>query len=144
MKRPSSDQILEFLKEVDGDFPVPLSQKVDLETFSVKLFDKATLVCKIEDEEILSMIAGYTQNLKDGLAYISVMATKRKARGQGLAEKLLKEFLNRCEAVGVDAVHIYTVSSNTSAVRLYEKFGFVKYEPKDEPRPSDLHLIYYF
>lgn len=38
--KPTIEQIENFLKKVDFDFPVPLSQKTDLHTYAIKLYEK--------------------------------------------------------------------------------------------------------
>ena len=72
--KPDQKALEVFLKAVDCLFPVPLSHKQDLECFAKKLYEKAT-VCHISSGgEILSLTAGYTDNVTDNIGYISVVA----------------------------------------------------------------------
>ena len=138
-----TQKIKEFLIKVDKSFPVPLSQKQSLSEFAIKLCEKAT-ICKIEENgEIISMVAGYTENLTDNIAYISVVATLENERGKGYSKSLVKDFINICKRKQIDAIHLYTVSTNISAVNLYKKLGFEEYIIENESRKEDLHLIYY-
>lgn len=137
-------QIERFLREVDATFPVPLSQKQDLHEFAIKLFERATVCCVTEQEEIAAMVAGYTDHLTDNMAYISIVATRGSFQGRGYAARLIGEFMEICRQKEVDAVHLYVVPSNLGALRLYEKMGFVPWQMPNETRPSDLHMIYYF
>lgn len=136
-------KIEEFLIKVDKSFPVPLSKKQNLSEFAIKLNEKATLCIKENDGEIVSMVAGYTENLIGNIAYISVVATLEGERGKGYSKSLVKDFIEICRQKKIDAVHLYTVATNISAVNLYKKLGFVEYIMENEPRPDDLHLIYY-
>lgn len=133
----------EFLYKVDKLFPVPLSQKQNLHDFAVKLAEKATLFVEYENDKIIAAVAGYTENVIDNLGYISIAATLPEAQGKGLASKLVKQFLEEAESKGLKAVHLYAVSENIPAMRVYQKLGFVEYLLPDEPRPDDAHLIYY-
>ena len=133
-----------FLKKADHTFPVPLSQKQDLLSYAHKLQERATICAFWENDEIISMVAGYTDNLEHGLAYIAIAATLECGRGRGLASMMLQEFLNICKDKGVNAVHLYTTPSNKAALHLYQKLGFLPWNPSDEPRPKDTHLILYF
>ena len=142
-KNLSSQKINTFLKKIDSYFPVPLSQKQDLELFSQKLFEKATLALKWEENEIVAMVAGYTENLCNELAYISVVATVKEAQGRGYSKENILEFLEICKDKGIKAVHLYTTKNNMPAIKLYKKIGFVEYIQENEPRKEDLHLIYY-
>ncbi len=135
-------KIEEFLIKVDKSFPVPLSQKQSLSAFAKKLSEKATLCIKEENDEIISMVAGYTERLENNIAYISVVATIDKARGKGYAKALVKDFIEICKRKSIEAVHLYTVGTNISAVKMYESIGFVEYIMENEPRKEDLHLIY--
>lgn len=139
----SIEAVETFLRAVDRTFPVPLSDKRELHGFAVKLCEKATLCTETDGEKIVAMVAGYTENIVDNMAYISVVATLPEAQGRGLASKLILEFIRLCEAKNIDAVHLYAVPENVAAVRMYEKLGFVRYEKAGESRPDDVHFIYY-
>ena len=132
-----------FLAAVDMNFPVPLSQKQDIETLTDKFLQKATLCYKDIDGEIVSLVAGYTENVINDLAYISVVATLPDAAGKGYASQLVRDFLCIAKEKGLYAVHLYVVRSNIPAVKMYSKLGFVEWIIDDEPRPDDLHMICY-
>ena len=143
MNKPSIQKIYDFLLKVDTTFKTPLSSKQNLLDLSKKFYEKAT-VCAIEDfEQILAMVAGYTENLTDGIAYISVVATLPEAQGNGYAKTLINQFKQICEQKKIEAVHLYTDVSNTKAISLYKKLGFSAYIKDDEQRPQDVHLICY-
>lgn len=143
MREPSVNDIITFLYEVDKSFPTPLSQKQDLCELSQKLFDKATLCVEWQGEKICSMVAGYTENTVNNMAYISVVATLKGEQGKGYASRLMGEFIRIAEKNCLDAVHLYTHRENIAAINFYKKLGFVELVTADEPRPDDLHLIYY-
>ena len=143
MKDLTEKDIQVFLREVNADFPVPLSEKVDLDIYAEKLLQKATLCCEVENEAIVAMVAGYTDNISNGLAYIALVATLKSYRGKGLARKLVNEFLECCKQKSIKAVHLYTHHKNLAALRLYADLGFAEYVVLDEKRPCDVHLIYY-
>ncbi len=144
VQKPTVEEIEAFLNDVDKDFPVAISEKVNLKEYAEKLFDKATIFCEYQNGVLASMVAGYTENLKNNLAYIAIMATRKESRGQGHAEKLLGRFIDYSRNNGAKGVHVYAVESNLPAVATYKKLGFERYEPQGEPRPEDLHLITYF
>ena len=108
MVKVTQAQLERFLTIVDKEFPVPLSEKQDLKELSEKFSVKATICSEVIDGEIIAMVAGYTDNVIDGLAYISVVATLKCAQGKGLAKKLIFEFISECERKNLSAVHLYT------------------------------------
>lgn len=133
-----------FLRRNDSDFPVPISEKCDLREYAEKLFQKGTLKTHIADGRIVAMVGGYLNDTVNNLGFISVAATDREYRGQGIARRLVSEFLADARGKGLSGVHVYAVYSNLPAMRLYEELGFKTYKAFYEPRPSDAHLIKYF
>lgn len=140
-KEISRELVLSFLEEVDRSFPVPLSHKQNLENLADKFIENATICAEIENNEICSMVVGYTNNVVNHMAYISVVATRHEYQGQGRALKLVREFSEIALAEGLTAVHLYSDSRNETAIRMYERIGFERYVVPNEPRPKDAHLI---
>lgn len=139
----NANSICEFLNKVDTLFPTPLSKKQDLKFLSEKLFTKGTLCTETDGEKLVSLVGGYTENIIDNKAYISVVATLEDYAGKGIATKLVKEFIDICREKKIKAVHLYTSQTNFPAIRMYEKIGFIEWKIDNEPRKEDLHLIYY-
>lgn len=135
------DTLIEYLYKVDKTFPVSLSQKVNLEEYARKLLEKATLCFEIWDKELVGLVAGYTDNMVNGIAYIALVGVVEKAQHKGIASKLIKQFCYECNKKKIDKVHLYTDSSNDVAINMYKKLGFETYVVHDEPRPDDVHLI---
>lgn len=68
-KKPLAVTSLEkILYAVDNSFPVPLSEKQNLKDYAKKLFSSATICAEVQNGEILSMVAGYTENLTGHIA----------------------------------------------------------------------------
>ncbi len=139
----SREQLHEFIVDIDKELPVPLSDRVDLSEYSKKLYEKAHLKTVVSDGKIVSLIAGYTENITDNLSYITLVGTLPKMRGKGLAKKLMLEYIRDCEKKGISGIHLHTKKTNQGAVSLYTGMGFVPYSTKNEPKPNDLHLIYW-
>ncbi|PXX52520.1 acetyltransferase (GNAT) family protein [Hungatella effluvii] len=133
--------MLSFLKEIDESFPVPLLHKQDLENLTEKFVEKAKICAEIENNEICSMVVGYTNNVVNDMAHISVVATRQEYLGRGMAVRLVREFSEIAFSEGLTAVHLYSDSRNEAAIRIYEKVGFERYVVSSKPRPKDVHLI---
>lgn len=133
-------QVRRFLAEVDDTFPVPLSRKQDLDKYAQKLVDYATLCVVAENGRILSMVAGYTDRTPDHRAYAAIAATVPDARGRGLAEAMMRQFIAAAREKGLEAVHLYAVAENQTAIKIYRKLGFRDWQMPGEPRPEDVHL----
>lgn len=141
-KKLTENQLYNFILKVNNLFPVPLSEKTDLNNYAQKLISKGTLCYKINNQnEVISLVAGYTNDVDAKIAYISMVSTLPEYQGNGLAAELLKEFIDLCKEKQISFIHLYAVAENTRAVHMYEKLGFQSYVMKDETRPNDLHLF---
>lgn len=133
--------LLDYLIEVDTLFPVSLSEKVVLKEYAQKLCTKATLCIEKSNHQYVGVVAGYTENIENDLAYISLVGVRPKYSGKGIASKLIKEFLNICKSKQIRKAHVYTDARNKKAIAMYEKLGFERYYPPNETRPEDVHFI---
>lgn len=106
-----------------------------------KFAEKATVCVELENDKICSMVAGYTDDVTNNIAYISMVATSSDAQGNGYASKLVKEFIEVAKKKQLKAVHLYSRSIFT--IKMYEKLGVERYVVNNEARPDDVHLIYY-
>lgn len=140
--KPTEQQIVEFLFSVDKLFPIPLSQKQNLVQYARKLEEKATICYELnENNQIISMVAGYTENLLNSMAYISLVATLPAYSGKGKATTLVQQYIEICRKKRIVTVHLYAAPTNITAVHMYEKLGFQCKNIKNEVRPDDLHLF---
>ena len=133
-----------FLAEVNYDFPIPVSQKTDIEKLAEKYCELGTVCCAYDQGRIIAMVAGYTEHTSDQVGYISLVASIKEARRRGLASQLIREFLEKADERGLKAVHVYTHRTNFGAIAMYKKLGFDLYMMENEPRPDDVHFIFYF
>lgn len=142
MKKIDKKQLINFLNAVDDSFPVPLSKKQNLNDFANKLLSHANLYYRLNDQnEIISLVAGYINDYSSKLAYISIVATLPDYRGNGYAKELMSDFINECKNQDMKAVHLYMVETNYSAKKMYTSMGFTRWFVKDEKRKNDIHLI---
>ncbi len=141
MNTLEKEALYKFLLSVDQAFPIPLSCKVDLWEYTCKLVQKATLCIKTQGEGIVGLVAGYTEDLIDNMAYIAVAAVAEKERKKGIARELIVEFINICRQKQIERIHLYAVSTNIAALKLYDSLGFEVFTLEDEVRPMDVHLI---
>lgn len=142
-ERLSVNQIYDFIKQVEKDFPTPISAKTDLMEYAQKLYSNATLCTAEDNGQIVAMAAGYTENTVNNVAYMTMVASLPEYRGKGLAKQLVTEFIDRAKSKRLKAVHLYAVRENEAAMNLYKSIGFVEWHLENEKRPEDVHLIHY-
>lgn len=142
-RKASVEELKLFLKKIDKTFPVPISEKCEIDKYALKLYEKATLCLCYKEKRITSMVAGYTENLIKNQAYISIVATLPEARKMGLATELVKQFITISQFSKCELVHLYAVPTNKAAIHLYQKLGFLEWHIENELRPNDIHFVYY-
>ena len=72
-----------------------------------------------------------------GVAGIRSMGVARAGRGRGVGNALLDECVRRARDVGAQAIALHTAEWLPAAIRLYERFGFVR-EPERDLRGVDV------
>lgn len=140
MDKLNKENLFFFLKTVDRDFPVNLSDKVDLKQYTDKLLKKATICYKENNSIITGVVAGYTDNLENGIAYIALVGVIDSERKKGIANNLICDFITICKKKSIKGVHVYTDKTNSKAIAMYKGLGFDYMKIKDEPRPDDVHF----
>ncbi len=136
-------ELYDFLIEVDKLFPVPLSEREPLALLASKLEQYGTLSCLREEGKIIALCAGYTNDSKNHLGYISVVASLTEYSNKGYAKVVVQNFIEKAKMAGMMAIHLYTDKNNNVALHLYEELGFTVWSIENEPRPEDRHLIRY-
>ncbi len=137
------NRILDFLKKVDLSFPVPLSEKTSLTDYAKKIYENGVLCTYVENDEIVAMVAGYLDKIRNGIGYITLVATLPEYQGRGLAHKIIRRFQEEAETMGIRGVHLYAVRNNRNAIRMYNGLGFEELCLESEARPKDAHLMHW-
>ncbi len=113
-----------YFQEIDNDFEIPLSQKVDIHLYAARLLKNGYVLAVVENENILSLIGFYCNDFKQKKGYVSILSTKKEQRGKGYAKTLVREMIKVCQQEGMSNVYVDTV--NPQAATLYKSIGFVE------------------
>ena len=76
-----------------------------------------------DDQEILGY-CGVLTVLDEG--DITNVAVRKDRQGEGIGKLLVQELIRKASDAGVTTIHLEVRESNTPAIRLYEKLGFVQ------------------
>ena len=123
--KPTEAVLLKFLREVNGDFYPPLSQKTNLNLFAEKMLANAEFFYEQSDSgNIIGLVAIYANDWEKKYAYIHLVAVSSSYRRLGIANKLLLAALDYLASLGskIQTVGIHT--NNSVAVKLYQNIGF--------------------
>lgn len=75
--------------------------------------------------------ASWKYNLKNPFRFARI-CTSPEYQGLGVGTKMLTEIINHVKSLGCDGLQIAVYIKNTAAIRLYEKFNFIKTGEKNE------------
>jgi len=125
----TEESMLKFLQIVNADFVPHLSQKVDLAEFVHKAYCVAH--CEVEETTFIKgLVVGYANDKDKKLSYISLVAVHPNCRQNGIARKLVTNFINYAKTIPyINAVGIHT--NNPIALELYKSIGFKIIEKVD-------------
>lgn len=65
------------------------------------------------------------------------MGVQKRFRRMGIGTKLIEQALRKAKAKGLERVELKVFASNTAAIKLYEKLGFVVEGVKKKARKLD-------
>ena len=102
-------------------------------------------VYKIDNEVIAVCLVDYKEKYKD--ISIDLICVKEAYQGNGLGKSLLEFCINNCVKKGYYDFYLHVATTNTKAIKLYKKLGFVidkyvkDYYHLDKPPDRDAYLM---
>lgn len=132
--RPSGGDMVGYLRACEGDFFVPLSGQVRLEEYAEKICRFATTFVARKDGVVAGLICAYFNRPETGIAYITIVHTKKEFRGMRVASGLLDAVVAYAADHGFGAIDLQVSKQQTSAFRLYAGRGFSVLEEQPDGR----------
>lgn len=118
-----TNKFYEFLCRIDYDFPTPLSRKVDLKEYAVKLSELAFVSASIRGNDIVGCVAMYCNNIDERFAYIPLVAVDKPFRGKHISKALMMNAIVYARENGFKTIGLHT--ENQVALNLYLSLGFI-------------------
>jgi ribosomal protein S18 acetylase RimI-like enzyme len=123
INQSNNSDILEHLKKCNDQFIPPLSSRVSIDEYSVKIFEKAIRFELWDGLNLIGLTAAYKNNESNSL-FITNVSVEKEFSGKGLANKLIEEVINYCKTNGHENVKLEVNIDNHKAISLYKKFNF--------------------
>jgi len=123
--RASGAEIVQHLSGSDADFVPPLSERVEINDYARKIASRATRFEAWSGDTMVGLVAAYCNDQVERIAYITSVSVLKTWTGKGIAASLLKQCIKHAHASGMQQIILEVASDNVSAIRLYEKSGFV-------------------
>lgn len=134
---------LEALRESPAAFGSTLAeeQSFDESTWRRRLRESATFVARVSGQATANPVGlvAVFRDPEEGTHELVSMWVRPAARGNKVADALVRAVLDEAGDLGADTVHLWVTEPNTAARRLYERCGF-SYTGRQTPLPSDPSL----
>ncbi len=110
-----------FIKKENNSFPVPLSDRVDLNEYVNKIINNAVLYGYYYKNNIIGLIAFY---LNREFTYVTYICVNKEFQSMHLGSKLMKLMEEECKKEQVCRIDLTTNINNNKAQKFYEKLGY--------------------
>lgn len=140
VKQASAGEIRDHLMRCDDSFVPPLSSRVDVADYSLKLAKKAVTFEAFDGRELIGLVAAYFTKENHNEAYITNVSVIGSYEGKGLAIKLMNLCMEYAKEKQFTSIVLEVSVLNRRAIRFYEKLGF-KAEPENDGQYNMRFLI---
>jgi ribosomal protein S18 acetylase RimI-like enzyme len=122
--RSSLNEVLQHLKDCDSLFAPPLSNRVNLDAYALKIYDNAFRFEAWRGEELVGMIAIYCNAPDKKVAFITSVSVIPSCIGMGVASQLMANCIHTLQQHSFKFLQLEVATTNLPAINLYQKFGF--------------------
>ena len=130
----------DYLIKHNKDFPIPLSNKVNIDKYLVKIAKLGNSIICLDEEKIIGLIFYYDNDIKTHRGFISLVSVDETHRRKGIASTLVKLVLKEMRKNNIQWCEIPTHITNQSAIKLYKSLGF-KQEKKEIKENGNILLV---
>lgn len=133
LSKASTVQIADHLLCCDADFVPPLSSRVEIRAYAQKIVGHNATRCEAwSDGTLVGLAAAYCNNQKSRIAYVTSVSVLKEWTRKGIAAGLLGQCVEQAKVSGMRQISLEVAADNISAIKLYEKSGFIMGKT-DEP-----------
>ncbi len=118
------DELVAHLEECDDAFVPPLSERVAIPDYAIKLAERATRFEAWSDGRLVGLVATYWPQSPEGPAFITNVSLSADSRGHGLATTLLERCAAAAQERAISHVRLEVERDNARAIRLYTAMRF--------------------
>lgn len=136
----NESSVLLHLINCDDAFIPPLSSRVDIKPYAIKIVEKAQRYEAWSNSELIGLVAVYCNSSDHLCAYITNVSVLPKFAGTGIASKLIQNCKNELSAIGFKSIELEVSCKNRIAIALYIKNGFYIVEKNSTVQKMKINL----
>ena len=122
--------IQQHLTTCSNTFIPSLDSYVDINDYSKKIFEQATLFSKFDGAKLVGLVAAY-DNPTEKFGWVTNVSVDPNYSRKGIASELLNECNKYFENKKYFNIFLEVFSDNKKAIKLYIKHGFINYKIKN-------------
>lgn len=122
--RSSLNEVLQHLKVCDNSFTPPLSTRVNLDTYALKIREKAHRYEAWQGDQLIGLLAAYCNAPHKRVAFITSVSVLPSCIGKGVASQLMAHCIYTLQQQSFKFLQLEVATTNLPAIKLYQKFGF--------------------
>ena len=130
IKAASENDILLHLTECGDSFIPPLAERVNINDYAKKIFERSVTFEGWAVDLLVGFIATYLDDNADRSAFITNVSVLKSFASLGIASKLLDMCIEYTRKNNFKILALEVHERNNPAIYLYKKFGFNAYETK--------------
>jgi ribosomal protein S18 acetylase RimI-like enzyme len=117
-------QLVSLLKACDASFMPPLSDRVDIDSYATKLFNRAERIEAWFQSELVGLLGIYLTAAGAGAGFISNVCVHPSHGGHGVGSALIELCKQRALRDMFTAIELEVCIKNLPVVSLYQRHGF--------------------
>lgn len=125
INRADAQAINAHLCACDAQFVPYLSERVDLVAYGAKMAAQAVRFEAWAGDTLVGLVAGYANDPEKQNSFVTNVSVLPDWHGQGIADRLLSDFVNHAREAGFANVVLSVDTRNARARALYRKHGFI-------------------
>jgi len=139
LKTSTANDIRFHLEECNNNFLPPLNEKVNINEYAKKIFEKAITFEAWKEKTLIGLIAAYFNNTSSSVFITNVSVTK-KHMGSGVASQLLHNCIEYARHKRFNEIQLEVGCENIQAQNFYKKHNFIHCDIKKDTMIRKLEL----
>jgi ribosomal protein S18 acetylase RimI-like enzyme len=125
IKTASEEAILMHLRECNNNFFPPLTERVIIEEYSRKIFEKSITFEAWKEHLLVGLIAAYFNKEAGRSVFITNVSVLEDFMHLGIASGLLRRCIEYAASNKFEEISLEVNKENIPAIGLYRKFDFI-------------------
>jgi len=124
----TEQDIYDHLIECNDYFSPKLSDKVDIQEYTHKIWKNTVRFEAILDSQLIGLVAAYANDPSKKCAFITNVSTLPVYFGKGIGKKLLSQCISYARKMEFRLIRLEVSVHSSAAISLYKTMGFETYD----------------